>query len=291
MEYSTSTAILHPSRRAKTVRSGGRQHAAADGSYQQDLRLLGRFDTFRGRRALVGRAARLPLNLPVCHPENLLDPRAWAYTGDDIRGLHYHDALREEAHSNLTYRAFTLRLGKDVEKLARAQHKHCLDFLRKRIARHLKDALQPRNGVHWLWWFAIEEDDKGALHIHGEIAFFECDRRLVRKALCAAGGKWLAPPPVIVGGKKRQSPRQLRFSRYAPDHGWAGYSLKNTRKAGRGWRRLCKRQGNPRFMTATFEGKAVAASGPVKAAAVLIHKRAVADVKSFRRSHKSTLTA
>jgi hypothetical protein len=44
-------------------------------------------------------------------------------------------------------------------------------------------------------------------------------------------------------------------------------------------------------LTVTFKGKAVAASGPVKALAKLIHTKAVAQVKAFRRDHKSMLTA
>ena len=278
-------------RRAKKVKSGRHRSALADGSFIEVLRVFGRFDRCKRGRTLVGIAAPLPLSLPTCNPEKLLTPRKWRDTGEDIRGLFFHEALRDYARAKgLTYRAYTLRLGKEVEAAARAQGPQCLDYLRHRFALELKNALEPRQGEYMAWWFAIEEDDKGALHIHGEIAFREIDRRRLRKALCKAGGKWVVPPPVMIGGRKRQSNRQLRFCRKEPDHGWAGYSLKNTRKAGSGRRRLMEHYGNPRRWTAQFEGKAVTTTDVVKTAATAIHKQAVADVKASRPTPKSIST-
>ena len=228
MTHSTEVEPFTARSGDKKVTSRRRKSANSDGSFIADLRDLGHFGLWRRRGALVGKFLT-PLSLPQCSPEGMLDPRPWRDARDDTRALFYHRATRAYAHTNgLTYRGLTLRLSKRVEMLARAQGKQCLEFLRRRFVLHLKRATFS-GSVCRAWWFSIEEDEKGALHIHGEIAFRPEDRRLVRKALCGAGGKWLVPSKVGRDGRKR-SPWQLRFSPGEPDYGWAGYVLKDAGK-------------------------------------------------------------
>jgi hypothetical protein len=242
-----------------------RQSAIADGTFVQALRAFGYFGTRKRGRASVGFS---PLTLP--YSATPLTPKQWRDSGDDVRGLFFHKALEIAARElGLTRRGFTLRLSNDVEARARAQERGCIASLHGRVALSLKRALNGSQGV--LWWFAIEEDRNGALHLHGEIAFPPDALKLVRKALRGAGGKWVVQRR---DGIRQRSPWQLRFET-DPDFGWAGYCLKNVRKADQGWRRFMRRYGSPRRWTVGFEGRAVTYSAALVAVARRQHSMAV----------------
>lgn len=166
-------------------------------------------------------------------------------------------------------------LSRPVEALARAKGKHCLAWLHRRVVRQLRSISVHYNGGAVPFWFAIEESDKGRLHIHGEIAVgpIETEGRSVRtirrvlspirNALKAAGGAW---------DKGRDGAgNQLRFERGTPDIGWAGYCVKSVHKARPERRRYMRRFGFHRWWVAGFEGKAVTASQSVAREAKRLH--------------------
>jgi len=257
----------------------------------QDLRDIGFFGRWRRKWALVGEHIT-PLNLPSSNPKNPLDARPWERIGESLKALFYHAALKAKAdRDGLVFRGFSLRLTDEVEKRARGRGKHCLDYLHRQIADHLKRALKPAQGEYGWWHIVIEDDEKGRLHIHGNILFRPDDRKLVDCALRGAGGNWKIKDART--GKMVPCPYQLDWSRGEPNYGWTGYKLKNTWKADPLWRRRMKRRPPTavRGWTVSFDGHAVTCTKDVKDAAKVIHKQAVADVNAFRESHKSILIA
>jgi hypothetical protein len=156
---------------------------------------------------------------------------------------------------------FTLLLSKDVQKLAYESGKHCSAWLHRRVTKALKRSL----GCSVPYWFVIEEgDEKGELHIHGEIAFVPELRKQVRASLKSAGGKW--PPE-----DKR---KQLRFSVKQPTFRWAGYCLKNGLRARPEMRRFFRRYGceGDRRWVAGFGGKSISASADIREAAIELYR-------------------
>jgi hypothetical protein len=125
------------------------------------------------------------------------------------------------------------------------------------------------------FWFAIEEGDKGRLHIHGEISLGPLDsawrsmralRRLyapIRAAIRRAGGEW--EPDRDGRG------RQLRFAKVTPNARWAGYCLKSVHKARPERRRYMRQFGSPRNWVAGFDGKSVTASEGLRRSAIAAH--------------------
>jgi hypothetical protein len=146
----------------------------------------------------------LPVSLPSTHPELAKQkPKPWRDTGEAVRGLFLHEAMASEP----SVKGFTLMLSRDVEKRARAQGKHCLAWLHRRVVRQLKPLGERYKAGAVPFWFGIEESRRmsrrARLHIHGEISTGDVGaekrsmrslRRIVaplRKALKAAGGKWV----------------------------------------------------------------------------------------------------
>jgi hypothetical protein len=193
-----------------------------------------------------------PVSLPCTHPDIAKSkPKPWRDAGEEVRGLFYHDAMRGMPN----VRAFTLCLTADVQRHAKAQGKHCLRWLHKRVVRQLGHT----GGAPTPFWFAIEESDKGELHAHGELVVLPEKEKAVRSTLKSAGGKW------------DRDGTQLRFSKAAPDFRWAGYCLKSVHKARPERRRWMRRYGSPRRWVAGFEGKAVTASEGLRRLALRLH--------------------
>jgi hypothetical protein len=120
------------------------------------------------------------------------------------------------------------------------------------------------------FWFAIEEDRRGELHLHGEISVYPAFRELTRKALDDAGGNWPSPGTGYA---------PVRFETH-PNFRWCGYSLKDAHKA-RPSRRLSMRRYGvivSRGFLAGFEGKTVTASEALAREARKLHAAAVAEV-------------
>jgi hypothetical protein len=178
-------------------------------------------------------------------------------------------------------------LSRDVEKRARAQGKHCLRWLRKRVERQLRLLGERYKAGAVPFMFVIEESRRlslrARLHIHGQISIGDVGaekrsmkslRRVVaplRKALERAGGNWV---PEFENDRD-----QLRFAPGTPDVGWAGYSLKKVDKAGAGRRRWVRQFGleveSDRRSVAQFGGKALTASADLQRKAALKHAEIV----------------
>ena len=242
-----------------------RKSVLSDGNFVAHLKESGYFERIDGRASSVVYA---PVTLPISLSP--LKPKQWRDVGEEIRGLMFHAAIKRQPN----VKGFTLKLSEEIEKDARAQGKQCLAWLHDRIARHLRRALWPLAECVY-WWFAIEEDDKGVMHLHGEVSFDPALEEIVRDALDAAGGYWEGGDPESPRPKpkrrKRKSKREPKGTgkgfapvefKTDPDFRWAGYALKSCQKSTRGRRRFMRRYGleADRRWVAQFAGKSVTVS-------------------------------
>jgi hypothetical protein len=264
------TKTLHLKRPDKSGTQKARKSLMCDGSFVADLLACGYFDRSNAvSHPLVVRLT--PINLPLmCSPAK---PKHWRDIDEAVRGIFYSIAIRGRGE----FYALTLRLSLGAESLIRAQGKHALSCLHRRVVRQLRRIQGAPNGIGTLFWFCIEEDSKKRLHLHGEIAFESRNRRLIRKALKRAGGAWDSDAAEF----------QLRL-RLNPNLRWAGYCLKEAEKARPSRRRYMQKFGSPRNMVAGFEGSAVTASMNLKRAAIECHRAAVAEVIRFRTALPTT---
>jgi hypothetical protein len=270
--YSTLSTVPHSKQNDKSGTPQRRKSIISDGDFVNDLKADGFF------RPLVPGVSRVvvdlpPVSLPCSHPD-LFKPKRkpWRDTGEEINGLLFHKAMESEPG----VKGFTLMLSRPVEALARAQGKHCLRWLHKRVKQKLARLSRAR-GCPVEFWFAIEESRAGRLHIHGEISIGHVygEKRTVRalrrafapirKALKSAGGTWDAD--------RDGDGTQLRFARGTPDFRWAGYCLKSAHKARperRRWMRQYGLDGDRRYV-AQFDGKSVTASDGLRKSASTLH--------------------
>jgi hypothetical protein len=252
---------------AKSGTRKGRKSILNDGRFIKDLQALGYFDRVDGSASSVVYA---PITLPRSDTQS--KPKPWRDIHEEVRGLFFHAAMK----ANADHHGFTLRLSKHVETTARSQGIHCLAWLHKRVVLHLRRTVGTSRGVAVPFWFSIEQDERGALHLHGEISVDPVLKKLIRMALDKAGGKWHSPG-------KGYTP--VRFEAN-PNFRWCGYSLKDAHKA-RSARRLHMRRlglSTSKRWLAGFEGKAVTASEALKLAAIDLHTAAVAEaVASTKR--------
>ena len=261
------TGPVHPKPSAKSGTWTGRKSALVDGRFIADLHALRYFARVDGSASSV---VYPPVSLPSSDtPSN---PKPWRDIGEGVRGLFFHTAMK--AKPNL--RGFTLKLSEATETTARGQGIHCLAWIHRRVVLHLRRAVKAPAGVCVPFWFAIEEDDRRSLHLHGEIEVDPFQKAAIRKALKGAGGKW--------AGHGRGT-SQLRFE-VNPDFRWAGYSLKGVANASPSRRRLMGRLGvsasATRFLSG-FEGKAVTASQALKRDAIALHATVVAEVVALTK--------
>lgn len=261
-------AALPPKRITKCGTPRARKSVMCDGSFVADLLTCGYFARVDAAAyPLVGRPLITlpPISLPLS-PRSVA-PKAWRDTHDDVRGLFYAVAIRIGGN----VRKFDLNLSEEVEALARSQGKHCLAWLHRRVVRQLRRAPGASQGLSTPFWFAIEESDKGRLHIHGEIAFEPHRVKIIREALKKAGGRWAGD----------NAEYQLVLTK-SPNLRGAGYCLKSCSNARPDRRRYMQQFGSPRSWVAGFEGKAVTVSRDLKRAAINCHSTAVAEVIRFR---------
>lgn len=148
-------------------------------------------------------------------------PPTWADASDGLKLYYLHLACAEAGHAV----AFTLNLSRCVEDEARAQGDHALDWLRRRIAHHLKNALN--RPVDFLVALELENGEfrlDGRLHLHGELVLLPEETegraldtlRRARAGLRLAGGKIECPTA-------RRHQTRLRLD---PDAGWSTYVSK-----------------------------------------------------------------
>lgn len=264
-DYSTARAPLHAGLRIsitsggdKKVKSKPRKSITRDGDFVQQLwTFLRNGKAPSWLDALVGMPLTPHTPRPISLPETgkSLSHQAWRDTGDEVKGLFYHLALKERG----AVYSIALRLRPDVEAKARSQGVAALNWLRDRAAYHLEAAL----GRPVAFWLTLEEAS-GVLHLHGEIGVGPDEQDAARLALRKAGGLWRGPG----------ASHQLR-GKWNPDIRSAGYALKEVHRARPGWRAMMKGFGSPRSMTVTFEGRALTVTRDVGAEAAALYSMVI----------------
>jgi hypothetical protein len=133
----------------------------------------------------------------------------WSLTGDTVKVLAATVALQT---SDKPAVAFSFNLTPDAIAKATDSPTGFLDRLKRAFDLELKRRSLP-------YWFAIDVDADGRLHIHGAFAADPSELPAIRDAMKAAWGEWEGP------GKHKQ----LLFKTPCDD-GWATYSMRNQRK-------------------------------------------------------------
>jgi len=148
---------------------------------------------------------------PLPTPSNDNHIPVWSLTSDAVKVFAASVALQLSEKPAV---AFTFNLTPDAIAEALASPRGFLDPLKRSFDLELKRALQ---GVQLPYWFAIDVDEDGRLHIHGAFAADDSMHPAIREAMKAAWGEWEGP------GKHKQ----LWFSPAPCDDGWATYSMRN----------------------------------------------------------------
>jgi hypothetical protein len=130
-------------------------------------------------------------------------------TGDAVKVLAATVALQTSEKPAV---AFSFNLTPDAIAKAMDSPTGFLDALKRSFDLELK-----RRSL--LYWFAVDVDADGRLHIHGAFAADPSELPAIRDAMKAAWGEWEGP------GKHKQ----LLFKTPCDD-GWASYSMRNQRK-------------------------------------------------------------
>jgi hypothetical protein len=212
----------------------------------------------------------------VCLPGSVdpLKPKTWASVGYELKALFYHLALRKQPY----VRGFTLRLSEAVEKRARSQKSSPSRYLHKQmnqeIKRELKRAGWASQGQQTPFWFVVDEDKSGRLHLHGEIAFDPAQHKAIRAGMKTAAGVWREADEVRTN---LGSQHQLVFSRGKPDACWAAYVCKCLAHATEPRRRFMSRFGSPRRWVVSFGGKPLSASDQLNREASALYEQARAE--------------
>ena len=284
MKYSTSLASAHASRRDKSDATRHRKSLPADGDLIQDLWAFGWFQAIDEKTSSVVRAVRVarpPINIIASknlNQDTKYPKTRWNDLESVTKGLFCQAALK-------TYFAhvfsFTLKLSAKIEATARSKGKHCRRYITKRLREEIGRSLR-RAGIQNVdvpFWFELEEDARGVLHVHGVAAFDPTLKEIIRKGLDTGGGKWRHP-----GGGRGYAPVRFRTN---PNFRAAGYALKDylkSRPARRRWAKRLKgvtgRAG--RTLVAGFDGPALAASPELVKLAKRCHAEAVEQVLAYR---------
>ncbi len=155
------------------------------------------------------------------------------YTGDMLKPYFYQLALSElETASNCEYRLtpFTLTTSKALECSFQRQQRDRVDFLRDRLQKALKKALQRPKDNQVPFWFALEMARRGQPHIQGAMLIRLDEQEAVKQAFYNLNG----------GDKMTLKEKQYHFrfgliereklfaerSRLYTDLNWADYNLK-----------------------------------------------------------------
>ncbi|EEE45896.2 hypothetical protein [Roseibium alexandrii] len=187
-----------------------------------------------------GRTRRFPLpplsTYYVTPNKEKKKPPLWRDTSQLTKAFFSHLAIMETGQAV----GVTVNLSSEIERLARANKKGALDYIRRRIDRYFKAI----DGLCENWWFCIEETDCGRLHLHGELSASEDenDRRRIRRALRRAAGEW---------STNRQ--RQVHFTEIN-NYGWHTYVTKRLNLTEKRARKSNLREHGKLYMRASFEG-------------------------------------
>jgi hypothetical protein len=184
----------------------------------------------------------------------------WRHTGDKLKTFAWMMVLRQEGSRA---RTLNVNVGPDVIAMARrARETRGIGFaryLRDRITKRLRMALQPFGLAPPEFFFWVEADRIDRAHLHGVIILPDHPQilrvtRAIRQALKAAAGHW----------NPAEHERQVKIKGMYDPLGWAGYAAKwrhvtrlrieddNTvaasgglRSRGAAWYREARATGNP----------------------------------------------
>jgi hypothetical protein len=155
-----------------------------------------------------------PASAPTPANDNLIP--VWSLTGDIVTALAATVALQL---SETPAVAFTFNLTPDAIAKAKDSPTGFLDSLKRSFDLELKRVLK---GGTLPYWFCIDIDEDGRLHIHGALLAPATNLPIVhkiRKLMKAAWGEWQS------AGKRKQ----LRFRTLYSD-GWATYCMEDQAK-------------------------------------------------------------
>ncbi len=149
---------------------------------------------------------------PTPSNDNLIP--VWDLTGDSVKAVCAAAALLIAETPAV---AFTFNLTPEAIEKAKGHPAGFLDSLKRSFDKELK-----RAGIVLPYWFVVDTDKDGRLHIQGAVLPPQPSERgmqALREAMKAAWGEWQGP------GKHKQ----LRFKELYSD-GWAIYCMRNQRK-------------------------------------------------------------
>lgn len=228
IQYSSADALLQDNREKK--RSKNVQHTRSKNvsprrrqSAYKDARTLQKISAFlppepdTAAQSSVSSSVSSPTPLHAQSPtpsnDNLLLP-LWALTGDGVKAVFAAAALLIAETPAV---AFTFNLTPEAIERAKGDPAGFLDSLKRSFDKELK-----RAGIVLPYWFVVDTDKDGRLHIQGATLPPSTSLRAMlnlRNAMKAAWGEWQGP------GKHKQ----LCFKPLYSDD-WASYCMRNQRK-------------------------------------------------------------
>lgn len=208
--YSATDAIPQDNRpqiRSKKVPQRVRQSAL------KDKKILEKIAAFRvPAHMLVGETS-------VAHPTPSMDSSVtlsndnipvWALTGDVVKAVAATAAL--QIADKPAY-AFTFNLTQKARDKAMEHPKGFLESLKRSFDKQLV-----RAGIRLPYWFCIDRDWDGRLHIHGAFSAIT-ENEVLKEAMWKAWDEW--------PGRGKQFQIDIRPLR---DDGWATYATRNLRR-------------------------------------------------------------
>ncbi|TAI63462.1 hypothetical protein [Bradyrhizobium sp. Leo170] len=218
-KYSRAPAIsqdIGERKRSKKVPQRVRQ------STFKDAKIIGKMRAFRVPAALATDTSLVAHSTPsTSHPSSssYTHPKAsndnlipvWSLTGDVVKAVAATAAL--QIAERAAY-AFTFNLTRKAREAALTHPAGFLESLKRRFDKQLE-----RAGVGFPYWFCIDTDRDGRLHIQGAFeAVIAFDA--LREVMWRAWGKWPGAGVQF----------QIWISRKPCDDGWATYCMRNQRR-------------------------------------------------------------
>lgn len=212
-QYSAARPIHQdnrPTKRSKKVPKRVRQSAF------KDKQTLAKIAAFRVPAALLAEEtsvahptpSTLSINSSVT-PTNDNIP-VWALTGDVVKAVAATAAL--QIADKPAY-AFTFNLTQKAREKALTHPRGFLDSLKRSFDKQLA-----RAGIRLPYWFCIDRDWDGRLHIHGAFAG-ATENEVLKEIMRRAWGEW--------PGRGKQFQIDIKPLR---DDGWATYATRNLRR-------------------------------------------------------------
>ncbi|QPK64011.1 hypothetical protein IVG45_03265 [Methylomonas sp. LL1] len=187
-----------------------------------------------------GSPIMLPFTLPTTYEglsakisHTISDDKKIHYGGDIVKPYLYQLALSElETLSQEQYRLtpFVFTTSKALERRFQGQQKDRVDFLRDRLQKALKEALQRPRDNPVSFWFALEMAGRGQPHIQGSMLIRVDEQDAVRQALYDLNGERKMDPDEKRDCLRLPLPKREKLfakrGRLYTDLNWADYNLK-----------------------------------------------------------------